>query len=201
MNKTVAVVLVVLGAVLLLGLILVGWGVSVYNRIITTEEAVKSAWSQVENQYQRRYDLVPNLVETVKGVAKQEQTVFENVTRARASVGQLTVTPDLLNNPQAMQRFQQAQDALGSALSRLLAVAENYPQLRSVEAFVALQSQLEGTENRISVERRRFNEAVQQYNLMIRRFPGSLIAGMMGFREKVYFESAAGAEQPPRVTF
>ncbi len=201
MNKTVLVVLIVLGALLLLGLILVGWGVSVYNRIVTTEESVKSAWSQVENQYQRRYDLVPNLVETVKGVAKQEQTVFENVTRARASVGQLTVTPEIMNDPQAMQRFQQAQDALGSALSRLLAVAENYPQLRSVEAFVTLQSQLEGTENRISVERRRFNEAVQQYNLMIRRFPGSIIAGMTGFTEKVYFESTAGADQPPQVKF
>src|SRR5574341_2246886 len=150
--------LIVGGAIPLIILIVVGWGVSAYNGLVTADEAVKSAWSQVENQYQRRFDLIPNLVETVKGYAKQEREVLENVTNARASVGQMKVTPEVLRDPEAFRRFQQAQDGLSSALSRLLVVAENYPNLKSNENFLTLQSQLEGTENRISVERRRFNE-------------------------------------------
>ena len=201
MNRTAAVGLGVVAVVLILALIVVGYGVSVYNRLISADESVKSSWGQVENQYQRRYDLIPNLVETVKGFAKQEREVLEGVTNARARVGQLTVTPEVLNNPEAFARFQEAQDGLSSALSRLLAVVENYPQLRSNENFLTLQAQLEGTENRIAVERRRFNEAVQNYNVMIRRFPSSVVAGMMGFREAVYFKSAAGAEEAPQVRF
>jgi LemA protein len=201
MNRTLAIVLSVAAVVLILVLIVVGYGVMVYNRIISADEGVKSGWSQVENQYQRRYDLVPNLVETVKGFAKQEREVLEGVTNARARVGQLTVTPEVLNNPEAFARFQEAQDGLSSALSRLLAVVENYPQLKSNENFLTLQAQLEGTENRIAVERRRFNEAVQNYNVLVRRFPSSVIAGMMGFREAVYFKSTQGAEEAPQVRF
>jgi LemA protein len=201
MKRTLTVVGVVLAVLLVGALVVVGWGVSVYNRIVSADEGVKSAWSQVENQYQRRYDLVPNLVETVKGFAKQEREVLENVTAARARVGQLTVTPEVLRDPEAFSRFQQAQDGLSSALSRLLAVVENYPQLRSNENFLTLQAQLEGTENRIAVERRRFNESVQNFNTLIRRFPGTIIAGIAGFREAEYFRSVSGAEQPPQVRF
>jgi LemA protein len=137
----------------------------------------------------------------VKGFAKQEREVQENVTAARARVGQLTVTPEILNDPNAFEKFQQAQDGLSSALSRLLVVTENYPTLRSNENFLTLQSQLEGTENRISVERRRFNETVQSYNTMIRRFPASFVASMTGFKEKAYFMATAGADQAPKVKF
>ncbi len=201
MNRTVIIILSIVGALVLIGLLFVGWGISVYNKIVTADEGIKSAWSQVENQYQRRYDLIPNLVETVKGFAKQEREVLENVTAARARVGQLAVTPEILNDPNAFEKFQQAQDGLSSALSRLLVVTENYPTLRSNENFLTLQSQLEGTENRISVERRRFNETVQSYNTMIRRFPASFVASMTGFEEKAYFTATAGADQAPKVKF
>ena len=201
MSRPLVIGLAILGIVVVVGLILVAWGVGVYNTLVSSDEAVKSAWSQVENQYQRRYDLVPNLVETVKGFAKQEREVLENVTAARSRVGQLTVTPEVLTNPQAFARFREAQDGLSSALSRLMAVVENYPQLKSNENFLTLQSQLEGTENRIAVARNRFNEQVREYNTRIRRFPGSLIAGMTGFSEAQYFEAAAGAEQAPQVKF
>jgi len=201
MNRTLAITLGVIGAIVLVILLCVGWGVATYNRIVTAEEGVKAGWSQVENQYQRRYDLIPNLVETVKGYAKQEKEVLEGVTNARSRVGQLSVTPEVLNDPKAFAKFQQAQDGLSSALSRLLVVTENYPQLKSNENFLALQQQLEGTENRISVERKRFNETVQSFNTMIRRFPASFIASMAGFKEKAYFSAAAGADQVPKVNF
>jgi LemA protein len=201
MKRSVAIVLGAVVVLVLVVLLFVGWGISVYNRIVTSEEGVKAAWSQVENQYQRRYDLIPNLVETVKGFAKQEREVLLGVTEARARVGQLTVTPEILNDPQAFAKFQQAQDGLSSALSRLLVVTENYPILRSNENFLALQQQLEGTENRISVERRRFSETVQQYNVMVRRFPASFIASMGGFKEKAYFTAVAGSENAPNVKF
>ncbi|MBI4429325.1 MAG: LemA family protein [Ignavibacteriales bacterium] len=196
--KKSTIVLGILGLVILFA---ASWGISTYNGLVNADEAVRSAWSQVENQYQRRYDLIPNLVETVKGFAKQERQVLENVTAARASVGQLKVTPEVLRDPDAFARFQQAQDGLSSALSRLLVVAENYPILKSNENFLTLQSQLEGTENRISVERRRFNETVQDYNVRIRRFPGSVVAGFSGFTEAQYFKSAAEAEKAPEVRF
>lgn len=183
--------LIIFGSVIVVLLIIGGWVMSTYNGIVSADEGIKAAWSQVENQYQRRYDLIPNLVETVKGFAKQEREVLENVTAARASVGQLKVTPEVLRDPEAFSSFQQAQDGLSSALSRLLVVTENYPTLKSNENFLSLQSQLEGTENRISVELRRFNETVQEYNLRIRRFPGSM----------VYFKSATEADKPPQVKF
>jgi len=201
MSKGLIITLSILGGLLLVVILTIGWGVGVYNKIVSADEGVKSAWSQVENQYQRRYDLIPNLVETVKGYAKQEKDVLIGVTEARASVGQMKVTPEVLHDPQAFQRFQQAQDGLGSALSRLMVVVEKYPDLKSNQNFLELQSQLEGTENRISVERRRFNETVQQFNVMIRRFPASMIAGFSGFREAQYFKSIAGSENPPQVKF
>ncbi|MBI2619140.1 MAG: LemA family protein [Ignavibacteriales bacterium] len=201
MNRKLSIGIVLLIAILFVGSILLVWGVSIYNKIIGLDEGVKSGWSQVESQYQRRYDLIPNLVETVKGFAKQEREVLENVTNARARVGQISVTPEVLNDPQAFARFQQAQDGLSAALSRLLAVVENYPTLKSNENFLQLQSQLEGTENRITVARNRFNEAVQQHNTTLRRFPGSVVAGFAGFREAQYFQAQAGAEEVPQVRF
>lgn len=200
MKKLSLGILVLIG-VLFVGSLLLVWGVSVYNKIITLDEQVKAGWSAVESQYQRRYDLIPNLVETVKGFAKQEREVLENVTNARARVGQLNVTPEVLNDPQAFARFQQAQDGLSSALSRLLVITENYPTLKSNENFLTLQSQLEGTENRITVARNRFNETVQEFNTTIRRFPGSLVASFSGFSEAQYFQAQGGAEQAPQVRF
>jgi LemA protein len=201
MSKGVIIALSIVGALFLAAALIAGWGISSYNNLVSADQGVKSAWSQVENQYQRRYDLIPNLVETVKGYAKQEKDVLVSVTEARASVGQLKVTPDVLRDPKAFKNFQQAQDGLGAALSRLLVVVEKYPNLKSNENFLALQSQLEGTENRIAVERRRFNESVQAYNTMIRTFPTSIIAGFGSFREAQYFEAVEGAEKAPQVKF
>lgn len=191
-----------IGGVLIIGIILlVMWGISVYNNLVASEQNVLKQWSQVENQYQRRADLIPNLVNTVKGYANFEKEVLTQVTEARARVGQFNVTPEVLNDPQAFEKFQSVQGELSSALSRLLAVVENYPELKANENFLQLQAQLEGTENRISVERKRFNEAVQEYNTMIKRFPASMLAGMFGFREKQYFKAIQGAEVPPKVEF
>ncbi len=201
MSKTLIAILGVIGLLLLIALIIVGWATATYNQLVSLDETVNQAWAQVENQYQRRYDLIPNLVETVKGYAKHEREVFTQVTEARAKVGQITVTPDVLKDPQAFSRFQQAQDALGTAISRLIAVAENYPQLKANENFLQLQAQLEGTENRISVERRRYNEAVQRYNTYIRRFPANIIAGLFGFKERPYFKTIEEAQQAPKVQF
>jgi LemA protein len=192
------VALVVVG-VIAIGLVM--WGMGVYNSLVGLDESVRSAWSQVESQYQRRADLIPNLVNTVKGYAQQEKDVLLGVTEARAKVGQITVTKEVLDDPDAFSKFQAAQDQLSGALSRLMAVAENYPNLKSNENFMALQTQLEGTENRITVERQRYNQTVQGYNTKIRRFPGSLIAGFTGFREKQYFKAKEGAENVPEVKF
>ena len=173
-----------------------------YNKMVTLDENVSAAWAQVENVYQRRMDLIPNLVETVKGYASHEQETLTALTEARSRAGGvMNVDEDLLNDPEAFARFQQAQDSLGSALQRLLVVTENYPDLKANQNFLALQDQLEGTENRIAVERMRFNEAVQAYNTTIRRFPQSIIANMTGFEKKPYFESSAGAENAPEVKF
>jgi len=192
---------VILGAIAVVVLGVIMWGVGVNNRLVTLDEGVRSAWSQVENQYQRRADLIPNLVETVRGYAKQEKDVFIGVAEARAKVSQMTVTKEVLEDPQAFAKFQAAQDQLGSALSRLLVVSENYPQLKSNENFLSLQTQLEGTENRITVERKRFNDVVQSYNTTIRQFPVSFIAGFRGFREKAYFQAKEGSENAPQVKF
>jgi LemA protein len=192
---------VALGAIVIVVLGVFMWGVGVNNRLVTLDEGVRSAWSQVENQYQRRADLIPNLVETVKGYANQEQDVFIGVAEARAKVSQMTVTKEVLDDPKAFAKFQGAQDQLGSALSRLLVVSENYPQLKSNENFMNLQTQLEGTENRITVERKRFNDVVQSYNTSIRQFPVSFIAGFRGFHERPYFQAKEGSENAPQVKF
>ncbi len=191
---------VLIGIVVVL-LLLIMWGVGAYNSLIGLEQAVTSAWSQVENQYQRRADLIPNLVNTVKGFAAQEREVLTGVVEARAKATSIQVTKEVLDDPDAFAKFQSAQDQLSTALGRLLAVAENYPTLRSSENFLSLQNELAGTENRISVERRRFNEVVQTYNTTRARFPGVLIANLAGFREKAYFKAKEGAESAPEVKF
>jgi LemA protein len=193
--------LVVLAVVLVAVLAIGGWFVSVNNNLVAKDQAVREAWAQVQNVYQRRADLIPNLVETVKGFAAQERAVLEEVTRARASASQIQVTPELLNDPAALRRFQEAQSQLGSALSRLLVTVERYPELKSNQNFLALQSQLEGTENRIAVERRRFNETVRDYNTLVRRLPSSFVASLRGFRERPFFEATPGSEAPPPVKF
>jgi len=170
-----------------------------YNRLVTLEESVKTAWSQVENVYQRRADLVPNLVETVKGAAAFEKDTFTAVTEVRAKVGQMTLGK--LPNAAEMQQFQAAQDGLSSALSRLLVVVEKYPELKATQAFRDLQVQIEGTENRIAVERRRFNEAAQAFNTLRRRFPTVIVASLFGFAEKPYFQAAPGSDKAPQVKF
>jgi LemA protein len=197
MRALIAVILVI---VLVVGGAVV-WGVGVNNQLVQSEQGVNETWAQVQNVYQRRADLIPNLVETVKGFAAQERTVLEEVVKARASATQITATPELVNNPAAMQKFQQAQGELGGALSRLLVTVERYPELKSNQNFLALQSQLEGTENRIAVERRRYNEAVRDYNTRLRLFPASLVASFRGFRDKAFFEAAPGSEAPPKVKF
>lgn len=191
-----------IGAVVLLAIaLLVSWGISSYNNMVSLDQAVIQQWAQVENQYQRRADLIPNLVNTVKGYADFEKDVLTKVTEARAKVSQFNITPELLNDPQAFAKFQSLQGELSGALSRLLVTVENYPQLKANENFLQLQAQLEGTENRISVERKKFNEVVQQYNTTIKRFPASMLAGMFGFGEKQYFKAIQGADTPPKVEF
>lgn len=191
-----------IGAVVLLAVgMLVAWGVSSYNNMVSLDQEVIKQWSQVENQYQRRADLIPNLVNTVKGYADFEKEVLTKVTEARARVSQFNITPELLNDPQAFAKFQSLQGELSGALSRLLVTVENYPQLKANENFLQLQAQLEGTENRISVERKKFNEVVQSYNTTIKRFPASMLAGMFGFGEKQYFKAIQGSDTPPKVEF
>ena len=194
-------VLIVLGVIVLILVIGFASLFGVYNGFVTAEQGVNEKWAQVQNVYQRRADLIPNLVETVKGFAAQEKTVLEAVTQARASASGIKATPELLNDPVAFKKFQDAQNQLGGALSRLLVTVERYPDLKSNQNFLALQSQLEGTENRITVERMRFNEAVRDYNTKIKLMPGALVAGIMGFKEKVFFEAAPGSETAPKVKF
>jgi LemA protein len=174
-----------------------------YNTLVSQDEQVKAAWSEVLNQYQRRADLVPNLVNTVKGYAAQEERVLTEVTNARARVGSVQATPEVINDPQAFARFQQAQDQLSGALSRLLVVSENYPQLKSDAAFRDLQAQLEGTENRITVARNRYIDAVRRYNVSVRAFPGNLVAKAFGFALKPNFsvDNEKAIAAPPTVDF
>lgn len=206
--KKYALLLGCLGVIVVVLLISFLAGVGVYNRLVTLDEAVQSQWSQVENVYQRRYDLVPNLVRTVQGAADFERGTLEAVVEARSRVGQVTTpggasvaAPNPTENPQAFQQFAAAQQQLSSALSRLLVVVERYPEIKANQNFLELQSQLEGTENRIAVERRRYNEVAQQFNATVRRFPANIIAGLLGFERKQYFEATAGAEQAPEVDF
>ncbi|HAB51734.1 MAG: LemA family protein [Ignavibacteria bacterium RIFOXYB2_FULL_35_12] len=201
MKKGTIIGLSIAGIIILLLVILISWGISTYNNLVTINEEVNQSWSQVENQYQRRADLIPNLVNTVKGYADFERGVLTDVTEARAKVSQFNITPEVLNDPQAFQKFEQLQGNLSSALSRLLVTVENYPNLKANENFLQLQAQLEGTENRISVERRKFNLTVQNYNTTIKRFPSAFFAGIFGFREKSYFKSIPGSEAPPKVEF
>lgn len=173
-----------------------------YNSFIKLEEGVNQSWAQVENVYQRRADLIPNLVEVVKGYAAHEKETLQGVVEARSKMGgQVNLGADALNDPQAFAKFQQMQGSLTSALQRLMVVVERYPDLKADKRFGELQAQLEGTENRIAVERRRFNEAVQNFNTTIRQFPSNLLAGMFGFQQKVYFKSDAGSENAPKVKF
>ena len=180
---------------------LVVWGVGINNQLVRLEQGVNETSAQVQNVYQRRADLIPNLVETVKGFAAQERTVLTEVTEARAKATGIQLTPQTLNDPKAMERFQAAQGQLSGALSRLLVVVEKYPELKSNQNFLQLQSQLEGTENRIAVERRRFNEAVRDYNTRLGLAPGSIVARLLGFTPKAYFEAAPDAATPPKVKF
>lgn len=172
-----------------------------YNQLQSEDEAVKASWSEVLNQYQRRADLVPNLVNTVKGYADHEKEVLTQVTEARAKVGKIEANADLLSKPEVFKQFQAAQGDLTSALSKLMVVSENYPQLKADTLFRDLQAQLEGTENRITVERMKFNESAQAYNTYLRRFPNSMFAGMLGFQKKAYFQAQTGAEKAPEVQF
>jgi LemA protein len=195
------------GALLLALIIGGGYFVSVRNRLVTLDEQVNQSWAQVESQYQRRYDLIPNLVRTVQGAADFERSTLEAVVNARSRVGQVQVpagapgASNLPNDPNAMEQFAAAQQGLSSALSRLLVVVERYPELKSNQNFLELQSQLEGTENRIAVERQRYNQAAQQFNTGVRRFPANLVANMSGFKGKAYFRGVPGSQQAPPVDF
>jgi LemA protein len=188
--------IIILGVLAVLAI----WGISSYNSIITAEENVSTAWSQVENQYQRRADLIPNLVETVKGYTSHESTTLENVVAARAKATQITIDPTNAT-PEQLVAFQNAQGELSQALGRLMAITENYPDLKANKNFEALQSQLEGTENRITVARNNFNEEARRYNTLIRRFPSNIIANMLGSEKRPYFESTEGSNQAPKVQF
>ncbi len=176
-------------------------GCNTYNRLVTEDEQVEASWADVQSQYQRRADLVPNLVNTVRGAADFERETLESVTEARARATSINLSVDDLSDPAAMQQFQEAQSQLSGALSRLLAVSENYPQLRATDAFRDLQVQLEGTENRIATARRDYNRSVQSYNSAVRSFPTNILAGMTGFERRIPFEADEGAQQAPTVDF
>jgi LemA protein len=178
-----------------------GWAIGINNQLVTLEQGVNEKSAQVQNVYQRRADLIPNLVETVKGFAAQERAVLTEVTEARARATGVQLTPQALNDPKAMERFQAAQNQLSGALSRLLVTVERYPELKSNANFMALQNELAGTENRIAVERRRFNEAVREFNTRLGLFPASLVGRLAGFQPKAYFEAAPDAATPPKVKF
>ena len=187
-------------ALIALVAIILIWGVNLYNGFVNQDENVKKTWANVEAQYQRRSDLIPNLVNTVKGYAKHEQETFTKVIEARAKATQITIDPENLT-PDKMKEYQQAQGEITSALGRLIAVGENYPELKASENFSELQAQLEGTENRINEARRNYNDAVNEYNVKVRRFPANIIAGICGFSQKTPFEAEAGAEKAPEVKF
>ena len=193
MKKSTIILLVVLGVILV-------WGVASYNGLVSAEEGVSTAWSNVENQYQRRADLIPNLVNTVKGYAAHEQETLDAVVAARTRATQVVVDAEDMT-PEKLQQFQKAQGEVGAALGRLLAITEAYPDLKANQNFLELQAQLEGTENRISVERRNFNDAARKFNTSIRTFPRNIIAGMCGFEKRPYFEAEESAAKAPEVKF
>ena len=191
MSRGIKILLIILGIIILFGIIIFSSIKGTYNSLVTLDEGVKTAWAQVENQLQRRYDLIPNLVETVKGFAKQERDVFIKVTEARSNVGGAANIPDKIK----------ANNQLSGALSRLLLVVERYPDIKSNQNFIRLQDELAGTENRIAVERRRYNETVKTYNIKVRSFPTNILAGMFGFEKASLFEVPEAAKAVPKVTF
>jgi LemA protein len=196
MKKT----LIIVGVIVLFLIIMFSWVSGKYNGLVTREEGTKQAWAQVQNVYQRRSDLIPNLVETVKGYANFEKSTLTDVVNARAKATQITVDPTKLT-PDQIKKFQGAQDGLSSSLGRLMVVMEKYPDLKANQNFLDLQAQLEGTENRIAVERKNFNEVVQAYNVSVRSFPSNIFASMFGFQQKGYFQTEAGAEKAVKVKF
>ncbi len=196
LSKGIIALIVVLGVVFLIFM----WGKNGYNKMVSQEEQVTTAWSQVENVYQRRADLIPNLVATVKGYAAHEQETLEGVVNARAKATQTTIDPTNMT-PESMAKFQQAQGELSQALGRLMVIAEQYPDLKANQNFLELQAQLEGTENRITVERQKYNDTARLYNTTIRLFPKNILAGIFGFEKKLYFEAKEGAENAPVVQF
>jgi len=201
MKKSTVIILISIAAFLLIAIFLpIGWGIGKYNTMVSMDEAVKSQWGKVESQYQRRADLIPNLVATVKGYATHESSTLENVITARSKATQVTIDPKNLT-PQKLQEFQAAQGQVSAALGRLMVISEKYPELKANQNFLELQAQLEGTENRIAVERNRFNDVAQEFNTFIRKFPNSLVAGFGSFREKPYFEAEKVAAKAPTVKF
>lgn len=198
MKRTVLIIVGILAIVVLAGALAFS---GVYNTLVAKEEGVNSAWAQVENVYQRRLDLVPNLVETVKGYAAHEKETLQNVVEARSRATQITASSAIINDPALLAKFQEAQSALTSSLSRLLVVVEKYPDLKASENFLALQTQLEGTENRITVERKRFNEAAMDFNALRRQFPNVIVAHLTGFQKKAYFQANQDAKTAPQVKF
>src|ERR1035437_4053353 len=194
MKKT----LIIVGVIVLVVIIMFSWVSGKYNGLVTREEGTKQAWAQVQNVYQRRSDLIPNLVETVKGYAAHEKSTLTDVVNARAKATQVTVDPTKLT-PAQIQNFQGAQNGLSSSLGRLMVVIEKYPDLKATQNFLDLQAQLEGTENRIAVERKKFNEVVMDYNNAVRKFPRNIFAGMFGFQQKGYFQAEAGAAKAPKI--
>lgn len=193
MKKSTIIILAILAVILL-------WGVTAYNNLVSKEENVNQQWSNVETQYQRRADLIPNLVSTVKGYASHESETLQGVVEARSKATQITVSGSDLT-PEKMAEYQKAQGAVSSALGKLLAIAENYPDLKANQNFLELQAQLEGSDNRISVARINYNNAAKDFNTTIRRFPNNILAGICGFDKCTYFEAAEGAEQAPQVEF
>jgi LemA protein len=189
--------LIILG---IIALALFGWVKNSYNGLVKDQESVETAWAQVENVYQRRADLIPNLVETVKGYAKHEQETLEGVIEARANATKVTIDPSNMT-PEDLKKYQEAQGEVTNALSRLIAVSESYPDLKANQNFLELQNQLEGTENRIAVERNKFNEVAREYNTKRRTFPTNIIAGIFGFGDKPYFQAQEGADKAPKVDF
>jgi LemA protein len=200
MKKGCLIALVIAGFLVLVAIGIISWGTKVYNSMVTMQESVTSQWGNVQTAYQRRSDLIPNFVNTVKGAANFEQTTLTQVIEARAKATSVTIDPTKMT-AENMQQFQQAQGQLSSALSRLMVVVEQYPELKATQNFRDLQVELEGTENRISVERRKFNEVALVYNTFIRKFPQNFLAGMFGFQAKPYFEATAGADKAPEVKF
>lgn len=200
MNTKPSKTLIIVGVIVVILIAIIGAGISAYNGMVSGEEQVRQTWSQVENQYQRRADLVPNLVNTVKGYAQHEQSTLTGVIEARAKATSATVNFDNMDS-ESFANYQAAQGELTQALGRLMVTVERYPDLKANENFRDLQSQLEGTENRISTERRRYNQAVEQYNLSIRKFPKNIFAGIFGFQQKEYFKANDGAETAPVVEF